>query len=132
MLTASGRLPVPILPARHEAWLKPELKPVHTAIPRLIGKKIFFFATLIRLGSGPGRFPAYRMVRMKRGDLAKRLARETRRSNAEAQDQIDALIHRILKDLREGRPVELPGLGPVSLLPAPAKAKPTRIRRKGR
>ena len=48
---------------------------------------------------------------MKRKDLARRLARETRQPAAEAQDQVDHLVHRILKSLRAGRSVELPGMG---------------------
>lgn len=48
---------------------------------------------------------------MKREDLARKLARETRQSRAQAQDQIDDLVHHIRKSLREGRSVELPGVG---------------------
>jgi nucleoid DNA-binding protein len=48
---------------------------------------------------------------MKRQGLARKLARETRLSNAKAQDQVDGLVHRILKSLRAGRPVKLPGVG---------------------
>lgn len=72
------------------------------------------------------------MGRMKRVDLVKRLARETRQSNAEAQDQIDAVVHRILRDLRRGRPVELPGLGPLCVVAEAAKPKPAKMRRKSR
>ncbi len=48
---------------------------------------------------------------MKREDLARKLARETQQSSAQAQDQIDELVHQIRKSLREGRVVELPGVG---------------------
>jgi nucleoid DNA-binding protein len=48
---------------------------------------------------------------MKRQELARKLARETKQSSARAQDQIDVLVHRILKSLRQGRPVRLPGMG---------------------
>jgi nucleoid DNA-binding protein len=48
---------------------------------------------------------------MKREDLARKLARETRQSSAEARDQIDALVHKIMKSLRAGKPVQLPGVG---------------------
>jgi nucleoid DNA-binding protein len=48
---------------------------------------------------------------MKREDLARKLAQETRQSSAEARDQIDALVHEILKSLRAGKSVELPGMG---------------------
>ena len=48
---------------------------------------------------------------MKQSDLARKLARETRVPAATAQDRIDELVHRIIKNLRRGQPVELPGLG---------------------
>jgi len=48
---------------------------------------------------------------MKREDLARKLALETRQSKAEAQDQIDDLVHKIRKSLRAGHCVELPGVG---------------------
>jgi nucleoid DNA-binding protein len=48
---------------------------------------------------------------MKREELARVLSKQTNLSPAAARDQIDELVHRILKTLREGRPVELPGVG---------------------
>ena len=48
---------------------------------------------------------------MKHEELARELAREAGLPAAIAQDQIDALVQRILKKLRRGRPVHLPGLG---------------------
>jgi len=48
---------------------------------------------------------------MKREDLARTLAQETRQTRAEARDEIDDLVRRILEDLRAGRPVERPGMG---------------------
>ena len=48
---------------------------------------------------------------MKTQDLARKLARQTRKSDAQARDDIDALVHKIQKSLREGRPVKLRGLG---------------------
>jgi nucleoid DNA-binding protein len=48
---------------------------------------------------------------MKREELARTLARETHQSSAAARDQIDELGHRILKALRAGHPVDLPGIG---------------------
>ena len=48
---------------------------------------------------------------MKREDLARQLARETHKSGAQARDDIDALVHKILRSLRNGRPVKLPGMG---------------------
>ncbi|MBV8844632.1 MAG: HU family DNA-binding protein [Bryobacterales bacterium] len=48
---------------------------------------------------------------MKSEDLARTLARETSQSPAAARDQVGALVHRILKSLRAGKPVTLPGVG---------------------
>ena len=48
---------------------------------------------------------------MKQEELARELAREARLPAATANDRVDELVHRIIKKLRRGRPVELPGLG---------------------
>jgi nucleoid DNA-binding protein len=48
---------------------------------------------------------------MKQAELARELAREAHLPAAAAQDRIDDLVHRIIQNLRRGRPVELPGLG---------------------
>ena len=48
---------------------------------------------------------------MKQKALARELARESRLPAALAQDRIDELVHHIVRNLRRGRPVELPGLG---------------------
>ena len=48
---------------------------------------------------------------MKREELAGALAREHRLTRAAARDQVDELVHKILKALRKGEPVELPGVG---------------------
>ena len=48
---------------------------------------------------------------MKQEELARELAREARLPAAVAQDRIDELVHQIVRKLRRGRPVELPGLG---------------------
>jgi nucleoid DNA-binding protein len=61
---------------------------------------------------------------MKREDLARTLARETQQTPAQARDQIDDLVHRILCSLRNGQPVELPGVGKlVSSKPTGPKAR---------
>jgi len=54
---------------------------------------------------------------MKRTDLARTVARKTKQSKAEAQDEIDILVNRILKALREGKTVKLPN----SIKPASRK-----------
>ena len=43
--------------------------------------------------------------------MAKRLARQVGVSNAEAADQLDHVVHQILKKLRKGRAAPFPGLG---------------------
>ena len=48
---------------------------------------------------------------MKRDELAKRLAQETGLSDAEAQNEVDQLVRNILKKLRQGQPVKVPGIG---------------------
>jgi nucleoid DNA-binding protein len=48
---------------------------------------------------------------MKREELAGALAREHRLTRAAARDQVDELVHKILKSLRKGEPVVLPGVG---------------------
>ena len=48
---------------------------------------------------------------MKQEELARELAREARVPAAVAQDQIDELVHRIVRKLRRGQRVDLPGVG---------------------
>lgn len=48
---------------------------------------------------------------MKKPELAKRLARQSGVSRAEAADQLDRVVHQILTNLRKGQSAALPGLG---------------------
>jgi nucleoid DNA-binding protein len=48
---------------------------------------------------------------MKKSDLAKKLARRSQSTTAVAADQIDRAVHEILRRLRKGETVALPGLG---------------------
>jgi len=48
---------------------------------------------------------------MKQQRIARKLAREQRLPAAAARDQVDELVHKILKTLKKGQPVHLPGLG---------------------
>ena len=48
---------------------------------------------------------------MKQEELARELARESRLPAAVAQEQIEELVHRIVRKLRRGQPVDLPGVG---------------------
>jgi nucleoid DNA-binding protein len=58
---------------------------------------------------------------MKHDELARELAREVRLPAAAAKDQIEELVQRIVKKLRRGRPVALPGLG--KLVARPGKRR---------
>ena len=48
---------------------------------------------------------------MKKPDIAKRIARQSGVTQAEAADRLDRVIHEILANLRKGTPASLPGLG---------------------
>jgi nucleoid DNA-binding protein len=48
---------------------------------------------------------------MKKPEIAKRLARQSGVSSAEAADQLDRVVHQILSKLRHGKPAPFPGLG---------------------
>ncbi len=54
---------------------------------------------------------------MKREELASKLARQTHLPVAAARDEVDALVHKILKSLRAGKPVVIPGIGKLVSLP---------------
>jgi nucleoid DNA-binding protein len=54
---------------------------------------------------------------MKKLELARRLARHSGLSPAEAADQLDREVHRILARLRKGLAVPLPGLGTFRVSP---------------
>jgi nucleoid DNA-binding protein len=48
---------------------------------------------------------------MRKPEIAKRLARQSGMSKAEAADQLDRVVHRILAKLRKGKAAPFPGLG---------------------
>jgi nucleoid DNA-binding protein len=48
---------------------------------------------------------------MKKLDIARRMARQSRVTRAQAADQLDRTVHEILSNLRQGRQAALPGLG---------------------
>ncbi len=58
---------------------------------------------------------------MKRKELAREVARTAKITPAEAQDQVDELVHEILRRLRAGEPVDFLPLG--KLLGRPAGGK---------
>ncbi len=59
---------------------------------------------------------------MKQKELARELAREAGLPPAVAQDRIDELVHRIVKKLRRGQPVDLPGVGKLVINERPGRA----------
>ncbi len=48
---------------------------------------------------------------MKKEEIARRMARESGLTRAEAADRLDRVVHGILSNLRRGRKTALPGLG---------------------
>jgi nucleoid DNA-binding protein len=48
---------------------------------------------------------------MKKADIARRMARESGMTQAQAADLLDRAVHEILSSLRRGRKASLPGLG---------------------
>jgi nucleoid DNA-binding protein len=48
---------------------------------------------------------------MKKAEIARRLARKSGVTRAEAADRLDRVVHDILSSLRQGRKAILPGLG---------------------
>jgi nucleoid DNA-binding protein len=52
---------------------------------------------------------------MKKLDIARRLARQTGVSPAEAADRLDGVVHGILSQLKKRGEAELPGLGKLRL-----------------
>jgi nucleoid DNA-binding protein len=55
--------------------------------------------------------PLLASSRMKKAELAARLAREAGVSQAEAADQLQHLVSRIISNLKKGETARLPGLG---------------------
>jgi nucleoid DNA-binding protein len=54
---------------------------------------------------------------MRKAEIAKRLARQSGVSSAEAADQLDRVIHGILSRLRKGQTARFPGLGRFTIGP---------------
>jgi nucleoid DNA-binding protein len=54
---------------------------------------------------------------MKKQDIANRLARRSGVTRAEAADQLDRVVHRILTNLKRGQSAPLPGLGTFTVKP---------------
>lgn len=48
---------------------------------------------------------------MRKNEITERLARESDLSPAAAADEVDRVVHRLVKRLRQGKQVSLPGLG---------------------
>jgi nucleoid DNA-binding protein len=54
---------------------------------------------------------------MKKADIAKRMARQSRTSVGQAADCLDRLVKEIVAGLRRGRETDLPGLGRLTVKP---------------
>jgi hypothetical protein len=50
-------------------------------------------------------------IEMKKSEIAKKMARQSGVSHAEAADRLDRVVHQILSNLRKGKQTSLPGLG---------------------
>ena len=48
---------------------------------------------------------------MRREELARKLSEQNDITRAEARDEVDELVRKILQSLRDGKPVVLPGVG---------------------
>ena len=48
---------------------------------------------------------------MKKSEIAKKIARQSGVSEAEAADRLDQVVHQILSNLRKGKDTDVPGLG---------------------
>jgi nucleoid DNA-binding protein len=48
---------------------------------------------------------------MKKSDLIREMASRIRGDACNAADQVDRAVNRIVRSLREGKPVRIPGLG---------------------
>jgi len=48
---------------------------------------------------------------MKKPEITRRIARQSRVTDAEAADRLDQVVHQILSSLRKGKSAPLPGLG---------------------
>jgi nucleoid DNA-binding protein len=59
---------------------------------------------------------------VRKTDLEKQLAKQAGLSPAEARDEVDELVRKVLGTLRSGRAAELPGLGRLGVKPADRKS----------
>ncbi len=54
---------------------------------------------------------------MKKSDIAKRMARQSKTSVGQAADCLDRLVQEIVTSLRRGKDASLPGLGKLTVKP---------------
>ena len=52
-----------------------------------------------------------RLNRMKKPDIAKSMARQSKTSISEAADRLDQMVYDLVHRLRQGKPAHLPGVG---------------------
>jgi len=63
---------------------------------------------------------------MKRDELTRQIAEQTRTSPAEAADRLDRVVHDLIRKIKKGKRTALPGLG--ELAPGRKKANDKRER----
>src|ERR1700722_15372713 len=112
-----------IIAAGHEGTLKPALKSINLSSHGYPGDHNLPFCmnlaiertdaacskAVVWVGKGKSTMKPARMKRfeMKREDLARVLAERGRLSQGEAQDELDRLVHGIVRSLRRGRAAEM-------------------------
>jgi hypothetical protein len=75
-------------------------------------------ASGVETGAKSGRMAAcYILNEMKKSDIAKRMARQSKTSVGQAADSVDRLVQEIVAGLRHGQAANLPGLGKLSVKP---------------
>ena len=62
---------------------------------------------------------------MRKRELSEQLARQSHLSKAEAADRVDRVIHDLVKRLRRGEEVTMPGLGPLTGARVPQRRRVT-------
>lgn len=61
-------------------------------------------------------------IDIKREDLARALAERNLLTEGEAQDELDRVVHRIVRSLRRGRAAAMPGIGRLTArIPGPRR-----------
>jgi len=101
-----------IIAGAHEGTLKTVLKALHAPRAGVMFQLYNSFCFLKLSGPGVSKLSLVNLCcGMKRAELARTLARKKKVSPAAARDEVDEQFHKIIKLLRSGKPVKLPGVG---------------------